>query len=42
MSKQLDAGLDVRSMVQDTFQEIDERPQPFGGYNGRNCHGRIL
>ena len=25
---QLDEGLDVRSMVQDTFQEIDERPQP--------------
>ena len=25
---QLDEGLDVRSMVQDTFQELDERPQP--------------
>ena len=25
---QLDEGLDVRSMVEDTFQELDERPQP--------------
>ena len=25
---QLDEGLDVRSMVEDTFHELDERPQP--------------